>query len=98
MTDFAEPAEYADVRAAVREITLAHGPMEYAEHGRAGRPMSGLWADLGKAGFIGINVPAEYGGGGAGMAELAIVAEESAAAGCPLLTLMVSSAIGVEIL
>jgi alkylation response protein AidB-like acyl-CoA dehydrogenase len=43
-------------------------------------------------------VPAEYGGGGAGMAELAMVAEESAAAGCPLLTLLVSSAIGVEIL
>jgi len=32
------------------------------------------------------------------MAELAMVAEESAAAGCPLLTLLVSSAIGVEIL
>ena len=60
--------------------------------------MSGLWTDLGKAGFIGINVPAEFGGGGAGMAELAMVAEESAAAGCPLLTLLVSSAIGVEIL
>ena len=60
--------------------------------------MSGLWSDLGKAGFIGINVPEEFGGGGAGMSELALVAEESAAAGCPLLTLLVSSAIGVEIL
>ena len=98
MTDFAEPAEYADLRAAIREITLTHGPAEYAEHGRTGTPMSGLWSDLGKAGFIGINVPAEYGGGGAGMAELAMVAEESAAAGCPLLTLLVSSAIGVEVL
>ena len=98
MTDFAEPTEYADLRAAIREITLTHGPAEYAEHGRAGTPMSGLWSDLGKAGFIGINVPAEFGGGGAGMAELAMVAEESAAAGCPLLTLLVSSAISVEIL
>ena len=98
MTDFTEPAEYADLRAAIREITLTHGPAEYAEHGRTSTPMSGLWTDLGKAGFIGINVPAEFGGGGAGMAELAMVAEESAAAGCPLLTLLVSSAIGVEIL
>jgi alkylation response protein AidB-like acyl-CoA dehydrogenase len=98
MTDFAEPAEFADLRAAVREITLSHGPAEYAEHGRTSTPMAGLWTDLGKAGFIGINVPAEYGGGGAGMTELALVAEESAAAGCPLLTLLVSSAIGVEIL
>ena len=98
MTDFAEPAEYADLRAAVREITLAHGPAEYAEHGRTSTPMSRRWSDLGKAGFIGIDVPEEYGGGGAGMSELAVVAEESAAAGCPLLTLLVSSATGVEIL
>ena len=98
MTDFTEPTEYADLRAAIREITLSHGPAEYAEHGRTSTPMSGLWCDLGKAGFIGINVPEEFGGGGAGMAELAMVAEESAAAGCPLLTLLVSSAIGVEIL
>ena len=98
MTDFAEPSEYADLRAAIRQITLSHGPAEYAEHGRTNTPMSGLWSDLGKAGFIGINVPAEYGGGGAGMAELAMVAEESAACGCPLLTLLVSSAIAVEVL
>ena len=98
MTDFAEPAEYADLRAAVREITRAHGPAAYAEHGRTSTPMSGLWSDLGKAGFIGINVPEQFGGGGAGMSELALVAEESAAAGCPLLTMLVSSAIGVEIL
>ena len=77
MTDFTEPAEYADLRAAIREITLTHGPAEYAEHGRTSTPMTGLWGDLGKAGFIGINVPAEFGGGGAGMAELAMVAEES---------------------
>ena len=98
MTDFTEPAEYADLRAAIREITLTHGPAEYAEHGRTSTPMTGLWSDLGKAGFIGINVPAEFGGGGAGMAELAMVAEESAAAGCPLLLLLVSSAISVEVL
>ncbi len=98
MTNFAEPAEYEDLRAAIREITLTHGPAEYAEHGRTGAPMTGLWQDLGKAGFIGINVPAEFGGGGAGMAELAMVTEESAAAGCPLLLLLVSSAIGVEVL
>lgn len=98
MADFSDPAEYADLRAAVREITQAHGAAEFAEHGRTATPQSGLWSDLGKAGFIGINVPAEYGGGGAGMSELAVVTEESAAAGCPLLLLLVSSAIGVEVL
>jgi alkylation response protein AidB-like acyl-CoA dehydrogenase len=98
MADFSDPPEYADLRAAVREITAAHGPAEFAEHARTATSQSGLWSDLGKAGFIGINVPAEYGGGGAGMSELAVVGEEAAAGGCPLLLLLVSSAIGVEVL
>jgi alkylation response protein AidB-like acyl-CoA dehydrogenase len=98
VTDFAEPAEYADIRQAVRAIAAKHGLAEYAERGRTSTPQSELWAELGEAGFIGINVPERFGGGGAGMSELALVAEESAAAGCPLLLLLVSSAISVEIL
>lgn len=98
MTDFAEPAEYAAIREAVRDITAPHGPAEYAAYGYETKPQDELWTELGKAGFIGINVPAEYGGGGAGMSELALVATESAAAGCPLLLLLVSSAISVEVI
>ena len=45
------------------------------------------------AGFVGVNLPAEHGGGGMGISELAIVTEELAAHGCPLLLLMVSPAI-----
>jgi alkylation response protein AidB-like acyl-CoA dehydrogenase len=55
-------------------------------------------ADLARHGFIGINFAEEYGGGGAGMAQLAIVCEETAADGCPLLLLLVSSAISGELL
>ena len=40
-----------------------------------------------------MNLPEEYGGGGAGMYELAIVLEELAAAGCGLLMMVVSPAI-----
>lgn len=96
--NFAEPAEFAEIRQAVRQISAAHGLREYAERGKNSEPQTELWSELGHAGFIGINVPAEYGGGGAGMSELAVVAEASASAGCPLLLLLVSSAIGVEIL
>src|ERR1700737_765572 len=57
---------------------------------------------LGKAvaepGFLGVNVPEEYGGGGGGITELAAVAEELAAAGCPLLVIMVSPAICATII
>lgn len=98
MTDFAEPSEYTDIRDAVRAISAPYGLADYAEAGRAREPQEKLWAELGEAGFIGINVPEEFGGGGAGMSELAVVAEAAAREGCPLLLLLVSSAIGVEIL
>lgn len=98
MTNFAQPTEHAEIREAVRAITAAYGRDDYAIAGRAREPQEKLWRELGQAGFIGINVPEEYGGGGAGMTELAIVAEASAREGCPLLLLLVSSAISVEIL
>lgn len=98
MPDFTEPVEFAEIRQAVRQITEKHGVREYAQRGKASEPQSELWQELGEAGFIGINVPAQFGGGGAGMSELAVVTEASASAGCPLLLILVSSAIGVEIL
>ncbi|MDQ6658615.1 MAG: acyl-CoA/acyl-ACP dehydrogenase [Actinomycetota bacterium] len=98
MPDFSEPAEYAEIRQAVRQISEKHGLREYAERGKHSEPMTELWQELGEAGFIGINVPAEFSGGGAGMSELAVVAEGSASVGCPLLLLLVSSAICVEVL
>src|SRR5699024_8201297 len=95
MVDFAEPPEYAQIRQAVRDVSARHGLAEYAQRGYESAPQTELWEELGRAGFIGINVPAEYGGGGAGMSELAVVAEASASVGCPLLLLLVSSAISV---
>lgn len=98
MPDFSVPDEHAEIRAAVRQISQAHGLAEYADRGMKSEPQTELWEELGDAGFIGINVPTEFGGGGAGMSELAVVAEASASAGCPLLLLLVSSAISVEVL
>lgn len=98
MTDFTESAETAELRAVVHQIAARYGGADYAEHGRRGDPQEALWKELADGGFIGINVPDEYGGGGAGMTELAVVAEEAAAAGCPLLLLLVSGAIAVEVL
>jgi alkylation response protein AidB-like acyl-CoA dehydrogenase len=96
--DFTEPAEHRDLRDAVGALTDKYGPDYFAERAMAHAPTTELWQDLARHGFIGISLPEEFGGGGAGMVELAIVCEETAAHGCPLLLLLVSSAISGELL
>lgn len=96
--DFSEPVEHRDLRDAIGAVTDKYGADYFAERAVAHEPTTELWRDLAKQGFIGINFPTEYGGGGAGMTELAIVCEETAAHGCPLLLLLVSSAISGELL
>jgi alkylation response protein AidB-like acyl-CoA dehydrogenase len=91
--DFAESEEHQALRAAVAEIAKDFGPRYYAEHAADRLPCDELWSALGKAGFIGVNIPEAYGGGGGGLTELTIVCEEIAAAGTPLLLLLVSAAI-----
>ncbi len=96
--DMAGPAEHAELRATVSRIAAKFGGSYYAARAQAGRSCDELWQALAEAGFIGVNIPAEYGGGGGGITELAIVCEETAAQGCPLLLLLVSSAISGEVL
>ena len=91
--DFAESGEHRALRAAVAEIAKDFGPRYYAERAAERRPCAELWTALGQAGFIGVNIPEAYGGGGGGLTELALVCEEIAAAGTPLLLLLVSAAI-----
>src|SRR5262249_42568316 len=97
MTDFAEDPEHRALRAAVGAICDRFGGAYYARKAEAREPVTELWRALGGHGYIGINIPEAYGGGGAGLTELAIVCEESAAHGCPLLLLLVSSAISGEV-
>jgi alkylation response protein AidB-like acyl-CoA dehydrogenase len=72
---------------------------EYMERKRdAGEPPSELWDALASRGYLGVNVPQEYDGGGLGMAALSWVGEEISAAGCGLLLIVVSPAIVGSIL
>ena len=96
--DFAESDEHRDLRAAVAAVARDFGPAYSAGHAADRTPCTELWAALAKAGFIGVNTPEKYGGGGGGLAELAIVCEELAAQGTPLLLLVVSSAICAEVI
>jgi alkylation response protein AidB-like acyl-CoA dehydrogenase len=81
------------LRAAVAKLGAGYGHEYFARKARAGQHLTELWAEAGKLGYLGVNIPQEYGGGGAGMAELSLVLEELGAAGCPLLMMVVSPAI-----
>jgi len=50
-----------------------------------------LWKTLGEQGFLGINVPEEYGGAGMGMVEMETLVETLASRGVPSLFLIVSA-------
>ena len=97
-TGFIENPERRALREAVAAMASSYGPEYYLEKARAGQHTSELWHEAGKLGFIGVNLPEEYGGGGAGMYELALVMEEMSAAGSALLMMVVSPAINGTII
>jgi len=88
-----ESHEHQMMRAAVRDIVAPFGHAYYSDVVKREVPPTELWDALAERGYMGVNVPEEYEGGGLGLTELAIVEEELSAAGCPLLTLLVSPAI-----
>lgn len=97
-TSFIESVERQELRKAVSALAANYGPEYYLDRARAGGHTDELWSEAGKLGFIGVNLPEEYGGGGAGMYELSLVMEELSAGGCPLLMMVVSPAINGTII
>ena len=98
MSSFVETEEQQALRKAVAAMAANYGEKYYLEKSRKGEHTAELWSEAGKLGFIGVNLPEEYGGGGAGMYELSLVMEEMAAAGSALLLMVVSPAINGTII
>ena len=96
--DFKESDEQTMLRSTVREIASGFGHSYFVEQTRSGSKTDELWASMADQGFLGVHLPGEYGGGDAGIYELAIVCEEAAAQGCPLLLILVSAAISAELI
>jgi len=96
--DFAETPEQQLLRTSVADVAARYGHPYWLGKARAGEKTTELWDEVGRLGYLGVNVPEEYGGGGRGITELAIVAEELATAGCPLLLIVVSPAICATII
>jgi alkylation response protein AidB-like acyl-CoA dehydrogenase len=94
MTDLvAETEEQRMIRHTAAAIAARYGHAYYAVRARSGGNLDELWSDLGEAGLLGVHLPDEHGGGGAGLSELVIVLEELAAHGLPLLLAVISPAI-----
>jgi hypothetical protein len=98
MSSFVETEEQQELRKAVAAMAANYGQDYYLEKARSGQHTDELWSEAGKLGFIGVNLPEEYGGGGAGMYELSLVMEEMSANGCALLLMVVSPAINGTII
>jgi len=90
--------EEADIRQAVRSICESFGPRYARDCHEAGQPPRQLWRALADQGFVGANVPQQWGGGGQGIVALSVIAEEAAASGNAMLMLVLSSAMGGSIL
>src|ERR1700730_10175388 len=89
--------EHRLIRESTAKIAEKYGHRYYAERSRGGN-VAELWAELGEAGLLGVHLPEQYGGGGAGLSELVVVLEELAAHGMPLLLAVISPAICGSIL
>ncbi|HEX6151197.1 acyl-CoA dehydrogenase family protein [Nocardioides sp.] len=90
---FSESEERQELRKAVARLASKYGREWFTEKARSGEKTTDLWLEIGKNGYLGINIPEEYGGGGGGIGDIAAVCEELAAQGCPLLLMVVSPAI-----
>jgi alkylation response protein AidB-like acyl-CoA dehydrogenase len=90
---FTETPEQRTLRQEAAALGSRYGYAYFTKQARTGGKLTELWQEAGRLGFIGVNLPEEYGGGGAGMYELALILEELAAAGCGLLMMVVSPAI-----
>ena len=90
---YTESPERLALRKSVQQVARTFGVGYATERARRGEPLTELWQAMGAAGFLGVNLPEEYGGGGAGIYELALVLEEISAEGLPLIMMVVSPAI-----
>jgi alkylation response protein AidB-like acyl-CoA dehydrogenase len=90
---FRETAEQELLREAVAKIASRYGHEWYVARARADERPVELWDELARNGYLGVNLPEAYGGGGMGISELALVLEEVTAQGCPLFIMVVSPAI-----
>jgi alkylation response protein AidB-like acyl-CoA dehydrogenase len=97
-TLFVESDERRALRDAVGKLVGSYGRSYFQDVTRRGETPEALWREMGESGFLGVHLPEEYGGGGGGLVDLALVIEETASQGCPMFMLVISPAIAGSLL
>jgi len=87
-------AERDLIRSFVKQLSAKYDRRYWVECATKGVGVEEMWRELGRAGYLGVTVPEEYGGSGVSMARLTILMEELANQGVPTLFLVVSAAMG----
>lgn len=85
--------ERRELRETVAKLVGSYGRSYFKDVVARGAKPDELWAEMGAAGLLGVSLPEEYGGGGGGLADLAVVIEEMAAQGCPMFMIVISPSI-----
>ncbi|MET0187528.1 MAG: acyl-CoA dehydrogenase family protein [Pseudonocardia sediminis] len=97
-TMLVENDERRALREAVGKLVGSYGRSYFQDVTRREVPPDELWREMGQSGFLGVHLPEEYGGGGGGLTDLALVIEETASQGCPMFMLVISPAIAGSLL
>ncbi|PHP64743.1 acyl-CoA dehydrogenase [Zhengella mangrovi] len=79
------------LRESVGKLVGGFGRRYFQDIYRKGAKPVELWNALGDAGFLGVHISEAYGGAGGGLADYNVIVEETAAQGCPILSLVIGS-------
>ncbi len=82
------------IRQFVKQLTAKYDRRYWVECATKGVGVDAMWQELGRAGYLGVSVPEEYGGAGVSMVRLTILMEEMANQGVPTLFLVISAGMG----
>jgi alkylation response protein AidB-like acyl-CoA dehydrogenase len=82
---------HAMLRASVGKLVGGFGRRYFQDVVKRKEKPVELWNALAKAGFLGVHISEAYGGGGSGLADYNVIVEETAAQGCPILSLVIGS-------
>ena len=85
---------HALLRDSVAKLAGRYGRKYFQDLVRRDERPKQLWLELGAAGYLGLPVSAEFGGSSGTLEDYAIVIEEVAAQGCPMMALVIQAICG----